>query len=183
MDSRSVAVALVLILLSPLAGSIAAPSANSKHTPLDSTGLQLIEEGLTTEIPIQEPIWWNSNLNWWEHTSLDLDRNGIHDSLQLAIGPVNVGISYSREVTNVDKEKLENLGFDVHIELPIVDALLLGDVDASQVWLLAELDGVVMVERYGSLVFYGDVQTPAVKAMNSSEYPIGDVWYINNKYM
>ena len=51
MDSRSVAVALVLILLSPLAGSIAAPSANSEHTPLDSTGFQLIEEGLTTEIP------------------------------------------------------------------------------------------------------------------------------------
>ena len=173
MDSRSVAISLVLILLSPLAGSIAAPSANSKHTPLASTEFQLIEEGLTTEIPIQEPIWWDSNLNWWEHTSLDSDRNGIHDSLQLAIGPVNVGISYSREVTNVDKETLENLGFDVHIELPIVDALLLGDVDASQVWQLAELDGVVMVERYGSLVFYGDVQTPAVKAMNSSEYPIG----------
>jgi serine protease AprX len=35
------------------------------------------------------------------------------------------------------------------------------------------LDGVVMVERYGSLVFYGDVQTPAVKARNSTEYPIG----------
>ncbi len=30
-----------------------------------------------------------------------------------------------------------------------------------------------MVERYGSLVFYGDVQTPAVKARNSTEYPIG----------
>ena len=56
MDSRSVAVALVLILLSPLVGSIAAPSGNSKHTPLDSTGFQLIEEGLTIEIPIQEPI-------------------------------------------------------------------------------------------------------------------------------
>jgi len=30
-----------------------------------------------------------------------------------------------------------------------------------------------MVERYGSLVFYGDIQTPAVKARNSTEYPIG----------
>ena len=30
-----------------------------------------------------------------------------------------------------------------------------------------------MVERYGSLVFHGDVQTPAVKASNSSEYPLG----------
>ena len=172
MDRRSIAVALVLILLSPLAGSIAVPSENSNHTPLDSTGFQLIEEGLTTEIPIQEPIWWDSNLNWWEHTSLDSDRNGIHDSLQLAIGPVNVGLSYSREVTNLDKETLENLGFDVQIELPIVNALLLGGVDASKIWELAELDGVVMVERYGSLVFFGDIQTLAVKAKNSSEYPV-----------
>ena len=98
MDSRSIAVALVLILLSPLVGSIAAPSSNSEHTPLDSGGLQLIEEGLTTEVPVQEPIWWDSNLNWWEHTSLDSDRNGIHDSLQLVSGPVNVGLSYSRDV-------------------------------------------------------------------------------------
>lgn len=30
-----------------------------------------------------------------------------------------------------------------------------------------------MVERYGSVVFYGDIQTPAVKARNSSEYPVG----------
>ena len=172
MDNRSIAVALVLILLSPLAGSIAVPSANSNYTPLDSTGFQLIEVGQTTEIPIQEPIWWDSNLNWWEHTSLDSDRNGIHDSLQLAIGPVNVGLSYSREVTNLDKETLENLGFDVQIELPIVNALLLGDVDASKIWELAELDGVVMVERYGSLVFFGDIQTLAVKAKNSSEYPV-----------
>ena len=172
MDNRSIAVALVLILLSPLAGSIAVPSANSNYAPLVSTGFQLIEEGQTTEIPIQEPIWWDSDLNWWEHTSLDSDRNGIHDSLQTEIGLVNVGISYSRDVTNLDKKSLEDLGFDIHIELPIVDALLLGDVDTSKIWELAELDGVVMVERYGSLVFFGDIQTLAVKAKNSSEYPV-----------
>ena len=89
MNSRSIAVALVLILLSPLAGSIAAPSVNSIHAPLDSTGVQLIEKGQTIEIPIQGPIWWDPNLNWWEYTSMDLDKNGIHDSLQTAIGPVN----------------------------------------------------------------------------------------------
>ena len=173
MDNRSVAAALVLILLSPLAGSIAAPSVNSSHRPLDSAGFQLIEKGQTTEIPIQGPIWWDPNLNWWEYTSLDLDKNGIHDSLQTAIGPVNVGLSYSRDVTNLDKDRLESLGFEIHLELPIVDSLLLGDIDATQVWQLAALDGVVMVERYGSLVFFGDVQTPTVKAKNSSEYPIG----------
>ncbi|MDP6011290.1 MAG: hypothetical protein QF707_05815, partial [Candidatus Poseidoniaceae archaeon] len=30
-----------------------------------------------------------------------------------------------------------------------------------------------MVERYGSVQFYGDIQTPAVKASNSTEYPVG----------
>ncbi|MCS5532537.1 MAG: S8 family serine peptidase [Candidatus Poseidoniales archaeon] len=173
MDRRSVAVALVLILLSPLAGSVAAPSSNVGQRQLDPTGLQLIEQGQITKIPQQGPIWWNPELDWWQHTSLDIDRNGIHDSLQFAKGSVNVGLSYAREVTTGDIEKLEGLGFDIHLELPIVDALLLGDVDASEIWQLAEIDGVVMVERYGSVVFYGDVQTPAVKAKNSSEYPVG----------
>ena len=173
MDRRSVAVALVLILLSPLAGSVAAPSSNVGQRQLDPTGLQLIEQGQITKIPQQGPIWWNPELDWWQHTSLDIDRNGIHDSLQFAKGSVNVGLSYAREVTTGDIEKLEGLGFDIHLELPIVDALLLGDVDASEIWQLAEIDGVVMVERYGSVVFYGDIQTPAVKAKNSSEYPVG----------
>ena len=38
---------------------------------------------------------------------------------------------------------------------------------------LIALEDVVMVEEYGRVVFYGDVQTPAVKAMNSSFYPVG----------
>ena len=54
-----------------------------------------------------------------------------------------------------------------------VDAVLLGQVDASLAVQLASLDDVVMVERYGNIVLYGDIQTPAVKARNSSFYPIG----------
>ena len=54
-----------------------------------------------------------------------------------------------------------------------VDAVLLGEVDASLAFQLASLHDVVMVERYGNIVLYGDIQTPAVKARNSSLYPIG----------
>ena len=36
---------------------------------------------------------------------------------------------------------------------------------------LAQLDDVVMVERYGEIHLYGDIQTPAVKARNSTLYP------------
>ncbi len=161
--------ALVVLMLSPLAGSLSAPT---NHF-LDSDNLQFIEEGQTIEIPHQAEIWWDEDIEWWDVTTLDMDRNGIHDSLQNAIGQVNVGVSYDHEVTEEDRELLKSLGFVINVELPVVNALLLGDIDSSQIWQLSEIDGVVMVERYGSLVFYGDVQTPTVKARNSTEYPIG----------
>ena len=173
MERRLVALLLVIILVSPLVGSIAATNSDDDLKPLDSTGIQLINEDQTTEPPIQEPIWWDPDLKWWQHSSLDNDRNGIHDSLQSTTGIVNIGLSYSDEVTIQDKQRLQNLGYEINVDLPIVNSLLIGDVDASNIWQLAEIEGVVMVERYGSLVFYGDVQTPAVKAKNSTEYPIG----------
>ena len=161
--------ALVVLMLSPLAGSLSAPT---NHF-LDTDNLQFIEEGQTIEIPHQAEIWWDEDIEWWDITTLDVDRNGIHDSLQNAIGQVNVGVSYDHVVTEEDRELLKSLGFVINVELPVVNALLLGDIDSSQIWQLSEIDGVVMVERYGSLVFYGDVQTPTVKARNSTEYPIG----------
>ena len=104
---------------------------------------------------------------------MDSDRNGIHDSLQTASGPVNVGLSYDGRVTDSNRLDLVRMGHEIHLELPSVNAVLIGDVDASDVHALSQLESVVMVERYGSLVFYGDIQTPAVKASNSTEYPVG----------
>jgi subtilisin family serine protease len=54
-----------------------------------------------------------------------------------------------------------------------VNGVLLGQINASLAGVLADLDDVVMVERYGNIVFYGDIQTPAVKARNSTFYPMG----------
>ena len=110
--------ALVVLMLSPLAGSLSAPT----HRFLDSDNLQLIEEGQTTEIPQQAEIWWDEDIEWWEVTTLDIDRNGIHDSLQNAIGQVNVGLSYNHEVTEEDRELLKSLGFEINVELPVVNA-------------------------------------------------------------
>jgi serine protease AprX len=133
----------------------------------------LIGDGQITEAPSQGAIWWDPDVEWWEVSTLDGDRNGVHDSIQDATGPVNIGLSYSREFSDEDRELLESMGFDIHLELPIVDAVLLGDVELPQIEDLVGLEGVVMIERYGSVEFYGDVQTPAVKASNSSEYPVG----------
>ena len=89
------------------------------------------------------------------------------------MGPVNVGLSFTRAVTESDRQILLSMGFEIRQELPVVDAVLLGAIDPKDAWELSQIDGVAMVERYGSLVFYGDVQTPAVKASNSSDYPVG----------
>ncbi len=79
------------------------------------------------------------------------------------MGRVNVGLSFAREVTEQDIEKIEMMGFRIKLAIDYIDALLLGDVDPEQVWL----------ERYGMLTFYGDIQTPAVKAEPSEVYPVG----------
>ena len=173
MGRSSIAVSLVIILLSPLVGSIAAPGMDEEKAPDRGEDVQRIETGHKDSVPLQGPIWWDSDADWWTHTSLDMDKNGIHDSLQSTEGIVNIGLSYSRPVLQSDIVLLNSLGYSVNVELPVVNALLLGDVNSSDIWNLADIEGVVMVERYGSLKFFGDIQTPSVKARNSTEYPIG----------
>ena len=173
MGRSSIAVSMVLILLSPLAGSVAASGMVEEEVTDRTVDVQRIESGHMDSAPLQDPIWWDSDTDWWTHTSLDRDKNGIHDSLQSKEGAVNIGLSYSRPVSQGDIDFLASLGYSVNVELPVVNALLLGEVNSSHIWNLADVEGVVMVERYGSLKFFGDIQTPAVKARNSTEYPIG----------
>jgi len=169
MDTKALNAVLCAFLLVPLAGSVAPPHLSE----IDIEGLQLIGQDQQTTAPVQAAVSWADPGPWWTWTSLDSDRNGIHDSLQTASGPVNVGLSYAGKITDSNRFDLALAGHDIHLEILSVDALLIGDVDASEVYALSQLEGVVMVERYGSLVFYGDVQTPAVKARNSTEYPVG----------
>ncbi|MBT4059180.1 MAG: S8 family serine peptidase [Euryarchaeota archaeon] len=154
----------------PLIGSIQ-PAGQS---PLETSyPAQILTTDQTSEIPTQTAMPMFGELPWWEYTTLDSNRNRIHDSLETAVGPVNVGLSYDHTPTIEDEAKVQALGHTVNQLLHSVDALLIGTVNASDVWALAQLDGVVMVERYGILTFYGDIQTPAVKARNSSFYPVG----------
>ncbi|HIF04703.1 MAG TPA: hypothetical protein EYQ80_04730 [Candidatus Poseidoniales archaeon] len=161
------ALLLALLLSMPMIGSIAPPVDDSFSEMADG---QLIREGWTTDIPVHAPLVWNTG-PWWTWTTMDADRNGIHDSLQTAVGTVWVGLSYDHTPTTVDVENLYDAGFRAKHIIHSVDAILIGATDASNVTTLSQLAGVVMVERYGELVFYGDIQTPAVKARNSTIYP------------
>jgi serine protease AprX len=154
----------------PLVGSIQP----ARQSPLETSySAQILTIDQTSEIPNQIAMPMFGELPWWEYTTLDTNRNRIHDSLEIATGAVNVGLSYDHTPTSIDEAKVQSLGHTVNLLLHSVDALLIGTVNASDVWALAQLDGVVMVERYGILTFYGDIQTPAVKARNSSFYPVG----------
>ena len=162
-----VAMMIVLMLSIPFVGTIAPPMDNGFRSLGDG---QLIHADWSTDIPVHQPLIWN-DLPWWERTTLDLDRNGIHDSLQTEVGTVWVGLSYDHTPTLEDQNRLSDLGYTPKWVIPAVDAILIGAVDAFNVTELSQIEGVVMVERYGSIQFYGDIQTMAVKARNSTEYP------------
>ena len=117
---------------------------------------------------------------WWERTSRDSDRNGIVDWLEEQTEPTAVGVSYSYQPDQRELESLLLAGFEPRLLLS--DAVLLGSVTPERFALAASLPGVVMVEPYGKVEFYGDVQTPAIRAKNSSVYSTGawDLGYTGN---
>ena len=128
------------------------------------------DEGWTDSIPEMTPVI-HEELDWWERTTLDSNRNGIHDSLETLDGPVGIGLSYGREVTDSDVDYLESLGYQITDVIEAVDAVLLGVINSTDVWDLSQIEGVVMVERYGQVILWGDVQTPNILAEQSEEYP------------
>ncbi len=124
----------------------------------------------STVIPQMTPVF-HEEIDWWERTTVDSNRNGIFDSLETLEGPVGVGLSYGRDVADSDVALLESMGYEITDVIESVDAVLLGVIDSSDVWNLSQLDGVVMVERYGQVILWGDIQTPNILAEPSDVYP------------
>ena len=171
---RMLAVLVLALLMGPVTGSLVVKSEPTGWEAVDRDGFQWMPAGYSLEVPEQaEAAWLNDNTPWWERTALDQNRNAIHDSLETYTGTTGIGLSYGVEVDDAHLAALAGMNLTVVDVIESVDAVLLGQVDASLAFQLASLDDVVMVERYGNIVLYGDIQTPAVKARNSSFYPVG----------
>ena len=171
---RMLAVVVLALLMGPVTGSLFVKSEPIGWEAVDAEGLQWMPSGYGFDVPDQaEPAWLSDNTPWWERTALDQNRNAVHDSLETYVGTTGIGISYGVDVNDGHLAELAANNFSVVDIIESVDAVLLGQVDASLVFQLAALEDVVMVERYGNIVLYGDIQTPAVKARNSSFYPVG----------
>ena len=125
-----------------------------------------------SEIPKVKVNDWEE-LPWWETTSRDLNRNGIVDWLEQIEDEYKIGVMYNHELTEDDFQLLYDLGLDIKYHVTTVNGLLLGSVNSSLFETISKFPGVLMIEPYGKVVFYGDVQTPAIKASNSSIYPEG----------
>ena len=163
------AVICLTVLMGPLVGSLTVPP--SDYIRLNDD-VQIVPHGQTLDIPEQEGGGWVvDDRPWWERSALDQDRNKVHDSLQESHFTAGIGLSYGVDVSDAHIAELNELGLEVVDIIESVDAVLLGLVNTSMVEILAQLDDVVMVERYGQIHLYGDIQTPAVKARNSTLYP------------
>jgi len=168
------AVVVLALLMGPVTGSLFVKSEPIGWEAVDAEGLQWMPTGYGFDVPQQaEAAWLSDTTPWWERTALDENRNAIHDSLESYVGATGIGLSYGVEVNEGHLADLTAMNLSVVDVIESVDAVLLGQVDASLAFQLAALDDVVMVERYGNIVLYGDIQTPAVKARNSSFYPMG----------
>ena len=171
---RMLAVVVLALLMGPVTGSLFVKSEPIGWEAVDADGLQWMPTGYGFDVPEQaEAAWLSDTTPWWERTALDENRNAIHDSLESYVGTTGIGLSYGVEVNEAHLADLAAMNLSVVDVIESVDAVLLGQVDASLAFQLAALEDVVMVERYGNIVLYGDIQTPAVKARNSSFYPLG----------
>ena len=130
------------------------------------------EAGELLIIPKVKENYWQE-LPWWETTSRDLDRNNIVDWLEQVEDEYKIGVIYDHQPTDEDIQLLSEIGVSVRYHVTSVNGLLLGLVNAKLFQTISDFPGILMIEPYGQVVFYGDVQTPAIKASNSSVYPEG----------
>ena len=171
---RAIAIFLFSLLMGPLTGSLTTQQDTdlSDWVAVDEQQIQWMKKSSSLQIPQQQsPIWLQNPQPWWQVTTLDQNRNSIHDSLESFVGITGIGLSYAEPVTQQNIDQLSELGLLVSDTIESVNAVLLGQINATFATALSQLDGVVMVERYGEVVFWGDVQTQAVKARPSSSYP------------
>ena len=171
---RLLAVFLCVVIFLPLTGSIYdQPVYNRVNwSSIDDSGIHWMNIEDTYQIPLQaEPSWAEEHPEWYERSIFDQNKNAIHDSIENSQTPVGMGISYNTEVSDTHIAQLEQLGIEVVDVIEAINSVLIGVQEVSLAQTLADLPNVLMVHQYGTVVFYGDIQTPNVNARNSSIYP------------
>ena len=90
---------------------------STKKTP----DWQMIGPNETTEVPKQISMPVFQTEDWWENSNMDMNHNSIVDWLEDYEGDVKVGLSYDHTPSDYDIHILNQLGFNVNVELPIIE--------------------------------------------------------------
>ena len=116
--------------------------------------------------------------HWWENTSMDLDNDGIHDAIWLAIeskkhdwvdadGRIGVIVDFDHLPTESDRILIESNVDFVHFHTYHLIHSIAGRVSVNDIVELSKLSGVVMVELDGIL-----------QVSNSDVKDVHDVWSV-----
>jgi serine protease AprX len=167
MWKRLIALGTVLLFLAPVASARVAPP--------DSLG-PTADSPTAPGGPAATPV---DPAPWWQRSALDLDGNGIHDSLdRLSVGdfPVVVVVDYAVAPGDGDIGALARLGLQVGVVLPTLKAASGLAHSQSEVRAAAALPETVMIEMAGRPYLDLDVANAALKARESKEYSPSTAW-------
>ena len=126
--------------------------------------LLILLPSLTTALPVDSDIdeVQQQDKFWWEETSMDLDRDGVHDAIWLAIQSdlhtwfdsdyrISVIVDFDHLPTHLDQIMLEEeIDFETQFRYHLIHSIA-GTVSITKIELLSNLPGVVMVELDGIL--------------------------------
>ena len=126
--------------------------------------LLILLPSLTTALPVDSDIdeIQEQDKFWWEETSMDLDRDGVHDAIWLAIQSdihtwfdsdyrISVIVDFDHLPTHLDQIMLEEeIDFETQFRYHLIHSIA-GTVSITKIELLSNLPGVVMVELDGIL--------------------------------
>jgi subtilisin family serine protease len=119
---------------------------------------------------------------WWQRSALDLNRDGIHDSLERLSPrdfPVVVIVDYFDSPAAADAAALVSIGLSVGVVLPRLGAISASATSLAQVRAASALPGVVMVETGGRPYMDLDVANANTKARPSEEYSPETAWELD----
>lgn len=155
-----------------------------------SAAMDLKEIGTRDPVYLPTEHWYpyispdeGEEVDWWERTTLDQNRNGISDILDpYADLPVkdhiqtDITVSYSREITSDDVVDLTSRGLEVTAILESIDAIALYKVPSYRIYEILQIDGVIFVEPLGLPILFSDIATPTVRAKQSDMYSPETAW-------
>ncbi len=119
---------------------------------------------LSTALPVEENVEEvvEEEKFWWDETSMDSDRDGVHDAIWTAIQSelhtwydddfrISVIVDFDHLPTQLDQKMLEDeLDFKTQFRYHLIHSIA-GTISITKIDLLSNLPGVVMVELDGIL--------------------------------